>query len=387
MVATSPELRAGLFARIDEIAAQLEADVATGDDLRRLPDTSVAALRDAGLLRLKVPTVLGGDEADPDLQFEVFERVARHNACAAWCLFIYADSVGAACARLGDEGLATLLADGEPPVMCGGGGLRPGRLTPVDGGYTLDGSFRYGSGIHAARWVLLNGVVATGDGRREVRVCVVPTAELDVADTWHVLGMRGTGSTDFAARGAFVPEAMTYAPQIPPRRGGRMYRTGIVGYLGYPLPAVAHGIVRRALDEIVNGAATTTRGYAKPVALAERATFHAFLGEADQRLRAARALMLDDGRELMAAAEQADVDLRPLEARTRAAGAWAVRTASDVLADAVRFAGGGALRDGSVVERAVRDLAVAASHLLVDESSYENHARFLLGLPDADPMA
>ena len=64
-----------------------------------------------------------------------------------------------------------------------------------------------------------------------------------------------------------------------------------------------------------------------------------------------------------------------------------MRTASDVLADTVRFAGGAALRQGTVFERAVRDLTVAANHLLVNESAYENHAQFLLGLAGADPLA
>ena len=35
----------------------------------------------------------------------------------------------------------------------------------------------------------------------------------------------------------------------------------------------------------------------------------------------------------------------------------------------------------------MRDLTVAANHLLVNESAYENHAQFLLGLPGADPLA
>ena len=125
-------LRDDLFARIDAIAPTLEADLALGDELRRLPDSCVEALVGAGLLRLKVPTVLGGDEAEPGLQFDVFERVAVVNVAAAWCLFIWADSVGAACAYLPDEGVARLLGDGDVPVVCGGGGLRPGVLRTVE---------------------------------------------------------------------------------------------------------------------------------------------------------------------------------------------------------------------------------------------------------------
>src|SRR5207342_637532 len=101
-----------------------------------------------------------------------FERVALTNASAAWCFFIYADSVGAVCARLPDGGLERLLATGDVPVVCGGGGLRPGALQSVPGGYRLTGRFRYGSGMDAAAWVLLQGLYSDADGGTpKVRVC------------------------------------------------------------------------------------------------------------------------------------------------------------------------------------------------------------------------
>jgi alkylation response protein AidB-like acyl-CoA dehydrogenase len=381
---------ADLFARVDAIAPILEADIGSGDELRRLPDSTVTAIRGAGLLRLKVPAVLGGDEAEPDLQFDVFARVASSNVAAAWCLFIWADSVGAACARLCDEGVARLLAGGDVPVMSGGGGLRPGALRRVPGGYRLDGTFRYGSGIHAAEWVLLFGLApddGSSSGRPEVRGCIIARGDAELLDNWHVLGMRGTGSTDYVVHDAFVPEEMTYRAASVPSRGGRMYRTGLVGYLGYPVPAVTFGVARRVLDELTSTAATTSRGYGRPQVLATRGTFQNFLGEADQRLKAARALMIASGVGLMDAVDHDPGGLRAVEADVRAAGAYAVRVATDVVADAVRYAGGAAMRQGSIYERAVRDLTVAGSHLLVNESAYENHAQFMLGIPGADPMA
>ncbi len=385
---TFTDRRSELFERIDAIAPVLAGDAALGEELRRLPDTTLAAIRDAGLLRLKLPECLGGDEAEPELQFDVFERVALVNASAAWCLFIYADSLGAVCARLPDGGVERLLAGRDVPVVCGGGGLRPGKLQADGEGYRLTGRFRYGSGIHGAEWVLLQGLLAGVDGRPpKVKVLVVPKDAVEVEDTWHVLGMRATGSNDFAVNDVFVPEELTYSPGIAPRRGGRVYRTGIVGFLGYPVPAVTLGIARRALDELIALASTMTRGYARPQVLASRAAFQSFLGAADQRLKAARALMIADGDNLMARAEDRGADLRALEAGTRAAGAFAVRTAADVLADTVRFAGGAALQQGTVFEKAVRDLTVAANHLLVNESAYENHAQFLLGIDGADPLA
>jgi alkylation response protein AidB-like acyl-CoA dehydrogenase len=380
-------LRDELFARVDAIGPVLAADVAVGEKLRRLPDTTVSALREAGLLRLKVPAVVGGTEAEPGLQFEVFERVAMTNASAAWCLFIYADGAGGACANLPDAGLEQFLAGGDVPIVCGGGGLIPGILRPERGGYRLSGHFRYGSGIDAAAWVMVLGLLDGGNGGPPaIRVCVVPRDAFEVEDTWHVLGMRATGSNDFNIDDVFVPEEMTFAPGSP-CRGGRMYRTGFVGYLGYTIPAVILGIVRRALDELTAMASGVTRGYSQPQTLASRVPFQNFLGAADQRLKAAHALMVSDGSNLMQSVDSDGVDLPAVEAGTRAAGALAVRTASDVLADIMRFAGGSALREGSLFEQATRDVTVAASHFFVSESAYENHAKFLLGLAGGDPMA
>ena len=44
------------------------------------------------------------------------------------------------------------------------------------------------------------------------------------------------------------------------------------------------------------------------------------------------------------------------------------------------------MRAGSVVERALRDVTMAGTHLLVADAAFENHGRFELGL-SADPMA
>lgn len=381
-------VRGSLFDRVDAIAPLLRAGEQEGERLRRLPDATVDAFRATRLLSLKVPAVLGGDECEPALQYEVFERVALANPAAAWCLFIYADALGNVCSRLGDEGLGRVLAADDQPIVCGGGGLRPGLLELAPGGYRLRGRFRYGSGIDAAQWLLVTGFLPAPGGKGgRVLLCVVPRDEVEVQDTWHVLGMRATGSHDYAMHDVFVPEQLTAPAGGPPVRGGRQYRTGVAGYLGYTIPAVCIAIARRALDELVAVAGTRSRGYSRPRPLAERATFQHAIGAIDQQLKAARALMVTNGTDLMEAVDRGDIDLRAADAEVRAAGAFAVRTASDALAALVRFAGGDIAPQGGLFERSLRDLTVAASHLLTSESAFENHGQFLLGLPDADPMA
>jgi alkylation response protein AidB-like acyl-CoA dehydrogenase len=379
--------REELLDRVDAIGPVLEAHAVEGDRLGRLADATVEALRGAGLLTLKVPRELGGFEAEPALQYEVFERVAHYDIAAAWCLFIYADTAGMLGARLPDGGLAEVFAGGAVPVCAGGGGLRPGTMAPADDGVLLSGRWRYGSGIAAAAWVMVSGYLpGTDGGRGQVLTCAVPRAVLDVDDDWVVHGLRATGSNDFGCADVFVPAERLFAPAGPTRRGGRQYRTGVAGYLSYTVPAVCGAVARRALEQVMATAGEPGRSYAKAVPPATRASFQRFCGEADQRLRAARALMLADGDELMAAVDRPGSDLRALDARTRAAAAHATQVAADVLHELGRYAGGASMRQDTYLERARRDVAMAAGHLLVDDIAFENHGQFLLGVPGADPM-
>lgn len=385
VTAAQAAVRDEVFARIDGIAEGLAAEVDAAEACGRLPDTTVELLRSARMFWLKVPAELGGFEAEPALQIEAFERLALAHPAAAWCTFIHADTAGMATSKLGEEGLAIYLEDGDVPATAGGGGLRPGKLEAVDGGYLLTGRFRYGSGITAARWVHLAGVLAdTGDGVR-VRQCLVRKDDLELSDNWDVLGMRGTGSMDFDANGVFVPSEMTYPADTTPLRGGRQYRTGVAGYIGYTIPAVAAGAARRALDEVIAGAANSIRGYRAPRSLADTPAFQSFVGEADQKLKAATALMIVNGERLMDAVDRQGRTTETQEAEVRAAAAVATRLVMDVITELVRMAGGTGVKTGSGVERALRDIATMSTHLVVADSALEQYGRFMLGLP-AEPL-
>ncbi len=70
----------------------------------------------------------------------------------------------------------------------------------------------FASGTHHAKWVAAGCGVYDGDtlrttphGGPEVVHVFMPKTALSIPDTWHVGGMRGTGSTDYSAHGVFVP--------------------------------------------------------------------------------------------------------------------------------------------------------------------------------------
>jgi alkylation response protein AidB-like acyl-CoA dehydrogenase len=82
---------------------------------------------------------------------------------------------------------------------------------PVPGGYRVTGRVPFISTCQNATWYTANARIGEGEQLPQgtappalVRV-FLPMEACEIIDTWHVLGMRGTGSHDVAVTDVFVP--------------------------------------------------------------------------------------------------------------------------------------------------------------------------------------
>ena len=76
--------------RVAEIADVVRADAIDADRDRRLGDKTVAAVVDAGLPRMMVPTSLGGGGLTWAESFPVIEALARVDGATGWNTSIWA---------------------------------------------------------------------------------------------------------------------------------------------------------------------------------------------------------------------------------------------------------------------------------------------------------
>lgn len=378
--------RRALLDAVDRVRNVVAQGAAEGERLRTLPVATVTALRDTGLLGLKLPAVLGGAEADPVTQIDVIEALTAIEPSAGWCLMVGATTAALPGVFLGDDALPTLLDDGVMPLAAGCY-MPTGQAVAEPGGFRITGRWAFASGIRHAAWVSGSAWVVRDSARTaERRVFVVRTADVDIHDTWHVAGLRGTGSCDFSVKEHFVPEAFTWdIERAQPRRGGALYRLGLPAFVTNEHAAFALGVARRALDAITALAAVKTRGL-KPAALIARGSFQRFLGEAQVRLRAARALVVEVNEAAFTAVSVGETLTARQHAELRGAAVHATEIALDVVARAFRYAGGSAVYDASPLQSCLRDLTAGAQHFMVSDSAYEGLGQLLLGLP-GEPMA
>jgi alkylation response protein AidB-like acyl-CoA dehydrogenase len=386
MSADRAATRRALLDAVDRVRAVVAEGADEAERLRTLPAATVTALSDSGLLGLKLPAVLGGAEADPVTQIDVIEALTAIDPSAGWCLMVGATTTALPGVFLADEAMRVMFSDGAIPLAAGCY-MPTGQAIAEAGGFRVTGRWAFASGIRHAAWISGSAwVVRDGAPSAERRVFVVRTADVDVHDTWHVAGLRGTGSCDFSVKDHFVPEAFTWdIEHAQPRRGGALYRLGLPAFVTNEHAAFALGVGRRALDAVTALAAGKSRGL-KPAPLVGRGTFQRFVGEAELRLRAARALAVELNEAAFTTVGVGERLTARQHAELRSAAVLATEVALDVVTGAFRYAGGSAVYDASVLQRCLRDLNAGAQHFMVSDSAYEGLGQLLLGLP-GEPMA
>jgi alkylation response protein AidB-like acyl-CoA dehydrogenase len=356
--------------RLAPTAAEL-APAAERD--RRLAEPLVAALADAGLFRLCVPAAAGGLEAHPGTLVAAVRALAAGDAAAGWCVAIAATS-GLVAGYLPEAAARAIYAD--PATMVAGVFAPKGRATPEPGGYRVSGRWPFASGCRHAGW-LMGGCVVDGG----MRLMLAPAAQFTIHDTWHVMGLRGTGSHDIELDGVYIPAERTASVLgDPPLQAGPLYAFPLFGLLALAIAAVSLGIARGALDDLIAlaGGKVPTGGKRT---LAERGTVQAEVARAEAAVRAAGALLdeaIGAAWERAVAGAGVDVEQR---AALRLAATHATAVSTRATDTAYTLAGGGALYEASPLQRRVRDAHAATQHMLVAPATWELTGRVLLGMP------
>jgi alkylation response protein AidB-like acyl-CoA dehydrogenase len=330
---------------------------------RRVPLDLIDELRAAGCFRLVRPATHGGLEASIADAMRALESLARADASVAWTVMIGAGS-WIDLANLPRETFDALYAT-NPDAITAGVFNPSGAITPVDGGYRVNGRWSFTSGCEHADVIFGNCVEGIHDGMPQLRGAVFAPSEVTIEDTWSVAGLCGTGSHHVHVDGVVVPAERTFVPM-----GGEPCIDALIVRLPPPavfslvLAGVAIGIAQGALDDIT-ALACDKVPLLSPVALAGNPLFQSDLAAADTELRAARSLLYDEAAQVWATAGMGDPLTMEQRARGRASAVWAVDRAISVVTTAYRAGGGSSLYSDCPLQRRLRDIYALAQHFIV----------------------
>lgn len=361
---------------------------------RRLSQPVLAALHEAGLLRMFTPRSLGGLEVDPMTCALVIEEVSGYDSVAGWTLFNPL-SYAYLCARLPDRGAEEIYGSGANAFIAGPYNP-PMKAIPVRGGYNITGRLPFASNCYDASWTVVTAAVTDADRSRKeasgeppVVMAFFPSDQCEVIDTWFVMGMRGTGTNDISVTDVFVPKARTF-PWVPEYDPGShyespLYRFPFMGIMAALIPPIALAVARGAIDE-VSALAQGKVPFASAKLLRERASAQSKLAQAEAVLRSGRLFLYDT----ISEAWEAAVGGEALSLEQRADLLLAMTNAMSSAANAVELmwsvAGTSGIYTRSPLERYFRDLQVLRHHGFAAESRYETVGQVYLGLPADFPV-
>jgi alkylation response protein AidB-like acyl-CoA dehydrogenase len=363
---------AGLARRARAVAAVASAGADLAEQQRRLPDSTVGAMADAGLFTLCLPVAYGGPGVSPVEVIDAVSAVATGDGAAGWCAAI-ASTTSSMAAFLDPEVAATVYTS---PATATGGVFAPNGTGVREGdGYRVTGRWQWGSGTQHCSWIV--GGARCDDGTQ--RVCFFPASEVTFHDTWHSVGMRGTGSLDISVDDVFVPERFTVRPGV----GAAQVDEPLAHFPNFTLlalgiAATALGVARRALDELADLAGAKTPQFSTRT-LAASGFAQTEYARAEAQWRAARAFLRDEVGAAWSSAVAGDAV--PVAARVamRLAAAHAAAASASVVDAAWTLAGGTAVYETSVLGRCLRDAHVATQHIMVAPKLNETLGKFLLG--------
>ncbi|HWF53183.1 MAG TPA: acyl-CoA dehydrogenase family protein [Solirubrobacteraceae bacterium] len=355
------------------------------EQLRRLPDETIADYERSGLGRLLMPARYGGEQAEFGAILELIRELAHGCTASAWTLGFYTLH-NWMLSLFGEQAQEEVFGAGRP-VRAPAPLAPTGRGIPADGGLRLTGRWSWATGIMHAEWVLVGALVGPDD-RIVPALVLLGADEVRVEDTWQTEGMRATGSADVTVDDVFVPAHRIVA--IPDIYAGTapgatlhdaaLYRWPMVPALALSAAMPALGTAERVAelyagrlhDRVLADGSGKQR---------DKSAAQARLAEAEVRLAACRALVGATAREVQGLLDDGERPRRLHRARARLAAAHTVAESRRVIALLLEASGGSAHFLSSPLQRAKRDVDTLAGHVIFDyDTSRELAGALAIGL-------
>lgn len=341
------------------------------EDARVLLRDNEQLLHEAGLFRFHQPRLFGGMELPFVAVVDIVAELGRGCPSTAWNV----GNLGAHHWILAfyDPETQHEVWDANPDALIASSiALAAGRARARDGGFVVSGRWPFSSGVDNSDWNMLAVTVYGDDDRTPIdwRLCLVPKGDYEIIDTWHAMGMVGTGSKDIAVAERFVPERRAL-PLVRCRGGlehpgaainaGPLFRIPVVASAGHPLGSAAIGAAQGAYDLFVESMARRAGTYTG----ARVSDFQAV------QIKVARArCLIDSARDLMrqsaiafqAAAERGEVPDLETKLRFRVHSAFAVNQAREAVETLWSCYGANGIYTRDPLQRHLRDVLAINQH-------------------------
>lgn len=367
---------------VEGILNSVRAGRRTSEAQGRVPDASVEAMISTGLFRAFTPRRYGGLEMTPAAFFEGIMRIAEADSAAAWIagqLNVHSFEIALMDERMQEEFW------GETPDARASSSYAPvGKWEQVEGGYRLNGTWTFSSGVDHAQWVILGG---------RDRNFVVPSFDVTIDhDSWDVQGLKGTGSKAVTLVDVFVPDYRahllidTYNDANPgwTVNNRPLYWISFTSLFNSTPANTALGTATGGIETFIKQSRVRVTRMGTGAPAAQNPFLQLKLADAMTRVRTVKERHLQNWRDLFDVACRGE-EASPLERlRVRFEAADSIATCFESFAEIWALAGASASLSANPLQQVMRDLMAARNHGSAQkELAAGQYVKALFGLPPA----
>ena len=340
-----------------ELGPRLKARIPEAERLRRLPDETVADLLGSGLCGVMKPRRFGGSELGAETLIDASVELASHCASSGWVYMLWAAHMWLLALwppAVQEEMFA------NPAMVASSVVSTAGQLDRVDGGYRWTGRGFFSSGADHCQWLTAAiNVRDAATGAEERKWFLIPRADFEIIDDWHVVGLRGTGSKTVVMADVFIPDervlddadiqrgASPGRAVNPHPMYGAIAQANVTAAMAAPAIGAARGLLAAYADKLRRKAGTATTSMARyAAASAQVDAVHALtVANAQRYSRLPATAVGPDGR-----------------AKCRRDYAYAAQQSRQAANTIYEECGGSGLAESSDLQRIWRDANAAAAH-------------------------
>lgn len=382
--------------RLMELADQFKDQAVEAEKLGKLPDATVKSMKAIGSIRLLQPEKHGGLEVHPREFAETVMATAALDPAAGWVngvVGVHPYQLAYADPKVGEEIWAedvdTWIASPYAPQ---------GVARPVDGGYIFNGRWQFSSGTDACDWIILGAMVGDDTGAPvmppQILHVILPRSDYEiVADSWDVVGLRGTGSKDVIVKDAFIPsyrtmdglKVMDGTAQIEAGMTKTLYKMPWSTMFPLGISSATIGICEGALAAHLDY--QRERVGATGTAIKDDPYVMYAIGDAAAEIEASRNALLanvDKVYDIVDSGREVSFDIRAAVRRSQIKAVWRAVAAVDQI---FARSGGNALRMDKPLQRYWRDAHAGVAHAIHTPGTiYHASALSSLGIDPQGPL-
>ncbi|HKR93138.1 acyl-CoA dehydrogenase family protein [Novosphingobium sp.] len=342
------------------------------------------ALLSFGAYGVVQPRRFGGHEFDPETLIRATIEMARSDPSAAWCWAFPAAHVIMLAAHYNEDAQKEIFGRNDGVAIAPLRAPTNGTIRKVEGGYIVNGTWDYGSGVPYATHVMPTARLIDDEnpGPPAFYVPVVSAGDFRIVPgSWGgelTMGLRSSGSQTFVVDNVFVPENMV-APFYDFQRAGEdpegtfgtrlhgnsMYLGLATSLFGAVISAVMVGAAWAALDEyeeILRTKKTINPPFHERYKSPE---FQRTVGQVLMEIRAAEVQVIEVARLYTKACQQWQAGI-PFAAKKDFLQSAMTTQAGKMAAEAIEkifYAGGSSVaKKGQRLNRYYRDMATYRTH-------------------------